>query len=95
MEGNAFVFKQCYAGLCTRGIGLIFFPGLYSGCLIGGLWFPSVQAVSDAVAICALGEAGQHTGRMRRAVTTLAGRRHLVLVLMACDTIYISVFRVC
>jgi hypothetical protein len=95
MEGNAFVFKQYYAGFCTRGIGLIFFLGLQRGWLIGGLWFPSVQAVSDAMAICALGEAGQHTGRMRRAVTALTGRRHLVLVLMTGDTTYISVFRIC
>lgn len=71
------------------------FLGLHRGGLTGGLWFPSVQAVSNAVAICALGEACQHARRMRRPVTTLAGRRHLVLVLMACDTIYISVFRIC
>jgi len=95
MEGNAFVFKQYCARFSARSTGLRLFLGLQRVGLTGGLWFPSVQAVSDAVAICALGEAGQHTGRMRRAVTTLAGRCHLVLVLVAGDTSYIPVFRIC
>ena len=95
MEGNAFVFKQCYARFSARSTGLILLLGLQGGGLTGCLWFPSVQAVSDAMAISALGEAGQHTGRMRRAVTTLAGRCHLVLVLVAGDTSYIPVFRIC
>lgn len=42
--------------------------------------------MGDVVAIAALGEAGQHTGRMRRAMTALTGRHHLVFVFVTGNT---------
>lgn len=49
--------------------------------------FPAVQVMSDIVAITALGEASQHTCRMRSTVTTLAGRHCFMLVFMTGHTV--------
>lgn len=52
---------------------------------------PVVQVVSNVMAVAAFGKTGQHTSRMRYAMTALAGRNHLVLLFVAGYTGYILV----
>lgn len=47
---------------------------------------PSIQVMGNIVAVTALGETCQHSGRMWGAMTTLAGRHHFVFVFMAGNT---------
>ena len=49
--------------------------------------FPAVQVMSDVVAVAALGETSQHTGRMRCTMATLAGWDRLVFIFMTGNTV--------
>jgi len=51
--------------------------------------------MGDAVAITAFGELGQHAGRMRSAVAILACRYEFVLIFVAGNTSYCSMFGSC
>lgn len=44
---------------------------------------PTIQVMSDIVAIATLGEAGHHARRVRYAMASLTGRNRLMLVFVA------------
>ena len=55
---------------------------------------PTIQVMSDVVAIAALGETGHHARRVRYAMTSLTARNRLVLVFVtgnAVDTFVLGI----
>lgn len=91
----AFTAFQLFSLLPFGSFFRQFYPlGLVSSGLFQRTGFPAVQVMGDIVAITALGEAGQHTCRVRCTMATLARRDRLMLVFMtgnAVDTFMLGI----